>query len=316
MQISNSLKKVLEKESANLQINKLKNNAINISENYRSNNKKSISSKEDVLAYALSRMPATYCAVYSSLQQTLNQIKILPKSLLDVGAGTGSATFAAHELLTLERINCLEYQDEMIKMGKKLISYDIELNNKTTWKKFNFILDNIENKYDMVISSYVLNELTEEEQLKAVEKLWNATNNLLLIVDAGTPKNFQQMQKIRSYLLSQNANLIAPCTHSNNCPIKQNDWCHFTTRVERSKIHKILKQGESPFEDEKFTYLAFSKIENNHANSRVLRHPIYKPKVVDLELCTKNGEKKTVKITKSNENYKLARKVGTGDEFV
>lgn len=196
------------------------------------------------------------------------------------------------------------------------MSYNKELTRLTTWEKFNLLENKIKDKSDFVVSSYVLNELSEAEQLKAVEKLWNATNNLLLIVEPGTPKNYAQMQKIRSFLLSKNANLIAPCPHNKPCPIKANDWCHFTVRVERSKVHKMLKGADSPFEDEKFTYLAFSKLENTKVCSRVLRHPIYKPKIVELQLCTIKGENKSVKITKSNPNYKLARKVFTGDEFI
>lgn len=316
MQISENLKLALEKECENLHISTLKNNVKNISENYRSENKKSISLKQDILAYSLSRMPATFCAVFSSFKQVLNKIKILPKTLLDVGCGTGSATFAINNLIEMDKITCLENESEMLSLCKKLISFDENLTNITTFEKFNLITDEIKTKSDMVVASYVLNELSEEEQIKAVEKLWNSTNNILLIIEPGTPKNFREMQKIRTYLLNKNANLIAPCPHNKPCPIKENDWCHFTVRVERSKVHKQLKQADSPFEDEKFTYLAFSKLEKTETPSRVLRHPFYQPKLVTLDVCTNTAEKKTLKISKSNPNYKLARKVSTGDEFV
>lgn len=316
MEISKSLKEALTKECENIKIYNLKENAKNISENYKKDNKQSITKKNDVLAYALSRMPATYGAVYSSVSQTLKNLTIMPKTLVDVGAGTGSATFATYELLDLENITCLEYQPEMLKLGEKLIKNNDQLNLITKWQSFDLLKNEELPSADLLICSYVLNELPESEQLKIVQKLWNATNNLLIIIEPGTPYNFKQMNKIRSFLLKEQANLIAPCAHSKPCPIKQNDWCHFTVRVERTKTHKTLKSGESPFEDEKFTYLAFSKLEKINSKSRVLRHPFYKPKVVSLEICNNNGEKLNLNVTKSNENYKLARKLKCGDEFL
>src|ERR1700675_685829 len=57
-----------------------------------------IRSEADALAYALARMPATYAAVTASLN-ALREITphFAPKSLLDVGAGPGTATWAAAE---------------------------------------------------------------------------------------------------------------------------------------------------------------------------------------------------------------------------
>src|SRR6202012_100047 len=57
-----------------------------------------IRTKADALAYALARMPATYAAVAASLNALC---EITPdfahQSLLDVGAGPGTATWAAAE---------------------------------------------------------------------------------------------------------------------------------------------------------------------------------------------------------------------------
>src|SRR3981189_893788 len=57
-----------------------------------------IRTETDALAYALARMPATYAAVTASLN-ALREIApdFSPKSLLDVGAGPGTATWAAAE---------------------------------------------------------------------------------------------------------------------------------------------------------------------------------------------------------------------------
>src|ERR1700721_410719 len=57
-----------------------------------------IRTEADALAYARARMPATYAAVTASLN-ALREIRtdFAPNSLLDVGAGPGTATWAAAE---------------------------------------------------------------------------------------------------------------------------------------------------------------------------------------------------------------------------
>ena len=70
-----------------------------ISKTYRDGgNSGAIRSETDALAYALARMPATYAAVTASLN-ALREIRpdFAPNSLLDVGAGPGTASWAAAE---------------------------------------------------------------------------------------------------------------------------------------------------------------------------------------------------------------------------
>src|ERR1700733_8056098 len=72
-----------------------------ISRTYRDGgNSGAIRSEADALAYALARMPATYAAVTASLN-ALREIRpdFAPANLLDVGAGPGTATWAATEAL-------------------------------------------------------------------------------------------------------------------------------------------------------------------------------------------------------------------------
>src|SRR5258707_11992401 len=73
--------------------------AASISKTYRDGGGSgAIRSEADALAYALARMPATYAAVTASLN-ALVEIRpdFAPETLLDIGAGPGTATWAAAE---------------------------------------------------------------------------------------------------------------------------------------------------------------------------------------------------------------------------
>jgi ribosomal protein RSM22 (predicted rRNA methylase) len=69
-----------------------------------------LESAEDLAAYAAYRLPATYAAVYAALVQLDEQWPgEPPRSLLDVGAGPGTATWAAQAVWpTLQQALLLE----------------------------------------------------------------------------------------------------------------------------------------------------------------------------------------------------------------
>src|ERR1700688_4860390 len=93
------LKAALDEKLRGVSRNDAASRAALISKTYRDGgNSAAIRSEVDALAYALARMPATYAAVTASLN-ALREIApgFAPKSLLDVGAGPGTATWAATE---------------------------------------------------------------------------------------------------------------------------------------------------------------------------------------------------------------------------
>ena len=73
------------------------------------------------MAYAATRMPATFGAVYAALFAALTEADLSPKTLLDVGAGTGAACWAAAALCDFSRITCLERESAMKNLGQALM---------------------------------------------------------------------------------------------------------------------------------------------------------------------------------------------------
>ena len=128
MELPIELKEKIEQELSNISIKDLQKSAKEISEKYRDKtknkvNNRLITSKIDSIAYSASRMPATYAAVYNVLQHvkeilTNNEENL--KSILDVGAGTGSGSWAASSLFDLEEVTCIENEEYMKQIRKKI----------------------------------------------------------------------------------------------------------------------------------------------------------------------------------------------------
>lgn len=312
MDIPGQLKEEIEKITVN-EHTKIIEEAQSISKKYRENDgkgKKLVTKQSEAIAYAISRMPATYCAVYSALSQSLKSYKQDIETVLDIGAGTGAATWAVADLINAKQITCLERENEMRKMGSMLMNkYMPEIK----WKQFDLTKDEISEKADLVITSYVINELNQEDRQKALLRMWEATNGLLVIIEPGTPEGFLHILEAREMLLEKGANIVSPCTHNEKCPINKEDWCSFYTRVARSKMQKQAKNGELGYEDEKFSYIAFSKIPTEKPEAIILRHPQIFSGYVKVKLCTKNGIEEKTYSKKDKEIYKKIKKLDAGN---
>ena len=93
------LKAALDAKLEGLSRNDVAARAAVISKTYREGGNSSlIKSQTDALAYALARMPATYAAVSACLNALIEaRPDFAPQALLDVGAGPGTASWAAGE---------------------------------------------------------------------------------------------------------------------------------------------------------------------------------------------------------------------------
>lgn len=318
MAIPNELTEALnELMENNISFNEINYNAKEISKKYRANNNdgnRLVTSKEEAISYALSRMPATYESVLDCVNKIFENNDFEVNSVLDVGAGTGAATWALYNFFGKKEFSCFEREYEMACIGENLMKYSA-LFNIVNWKKFDVIKDSFEGTYDFVVVSYMMNELPKDQIKNVIEKLWSVTGKILLIIEPGTPNGFFNIKQIRKLLIKNGGNIIAPCPHKEECPLPDDDWCQFTCRVQRSKIHKILKDGNSPFEDEKYSYIAFSKNNCNNECNRILRHPIINKGYSEFKICSKDGIQNIKLSKKDGIVYKKAKKKSAGDNL-
>jgi ribosomal protein RSM22 (predicted rRNA methylase) len=136
----------------------------------------------------------------------------------------------------------------------------------------------------------------------------------LVIVEPGTPSGWMRILSARSLLLAKGAHVLAPCPHALACPLVAPDWCHFSRRVARSRIHREIKEADVPWEDEKFIYLAASRMPGKAAEARVIAPPRRASGRVDLKLCRSDGVAERRLVTRrEGEAYKRARRLDWGD---
>ena len=318
MEFPISLRLAVEAGAAAVPPGKLQKAAEGLTARYKTQSgqgKRLVTDKTDVLAYAAVRMPATFGAVSQALVWIKQLFPEPVRSVLDVGAGTGAGIWAADAVFdTLEEAVCLEREENMLALGKSLMQ-DADLPLSVRWIPGDMRDKLPDGKYDLVLAAYALNELTPSDRAAVLGALWAKTGKLLVLVEPGTPAAFSQLRTAREALLSLDAHILAPCPHGEACPMPEDDWCHFTCRVARSRLHKQLKGGDAPFEDEKFAYLAFSREAFPPAEARVLRHPRIDAGRIGLTLCACSGIEARTVTKKDKDAFKKARKADCGDMF-
>lgn len=268
------------------------------------------------LGYIATRMPATYAAIHASLAALRErQPEFTPKTLLDVGAGPGTVMWAAAETWpSLASATLLEASPAIRALGQRLAAASPMA---VDWRAVDVTRDppGIAGA-DLVTLGYVLDELGPEQRAALVERLWRLTAGALVIVEPGTTAGWQRILAARGQLIAAGANILAPCAHALACPVAQPDWCHFSARVARSRVHRLAKEAEAPWEDEKFIYLAASRMASAASAARVLSPPESASGRVRLKLCQPDGKLAHRLVTRrEGDVFKRARKRDWGDLF-
>jgi ribosomal protein RSM22 (predicted rRNA methylase) len=143
--------------------------------------------------------------------------------------------------------------------------------------------------------------------------LWERTRDTLLIVEPGTPPGYARIIALRAQLLANGAHVLAPCPHDDTCPLVAPDWCHFAQRLPRSRDHMLMKDADVPFEDEKFSYVALSRVQPGKRAARVLAQPHVGKAAVEAKLCTISGVTQASIPRRDKAAYAGARRWRWGD---
>lgn len=273
--------------------------------------------RADVAAYAAYRMPATFEAVHAALEAFAAGVPDwTPAGHIDVGGGTGAATWAVTATWPGDReVTVLDWSDPALALGRELAAANPSLMD-ARWQRVRIGQDLALPETDLVTVSYVLNELTPADRTALVDTA-AASAQAVVIVEAGTPAGYARVIEARDRLVAAGFRVAAPCPHSAACPIAPGeDWCHFSARVSRSSLHRKVKGGSLPYEDEKFSYVAATRLPATPAPTRVIRRPQIRKGQVLLDLCEPDERLTRRTVTKRHGDlYRAARDAAWGDPW-
>jgi ribosomal protein RSM22 (predicted rRNA methylase) len=260
----------------------------------------------DAAAYAVFRMPATYAALRAALGQvTAVDPRLRPRTVVDLGAGTGAALWAVRDVFGPgQTIRAIERDAAMVAVGRRLAPPGVE------WVRGD--LRGADMTADLSIAGYALGETSEPDSVVTAM----AAAETVLVVEPGTPRGYATVLAARDALVGAGMRVAAPCPQSGACPLAVPDWCHFSVRLLRTPALRHLKGGVLGYEDEKFSFVAATRTSVPAVPGRILRHPRRRGGHVVLRVCGADGTVTDPVVSRrAGAVYRAARKAQWGDAW-
>lgn len=246
------------------------------------------------LAYASARLPSTYAAIKHVLQRLVMSREgageWVPESMLDFGAGPGTAAWAARHIWPSSniRVTAIENSHSMANLGYEILDMCADgrearytddgvvagdtaqerVAMDVRWRPYFPRSKGALSKHDICIAAYSLNELNDSvERHHVLNKLIQSSQQYIVLIEPGTPHGFSIIEDSRTYVLKVSRKLgmpfhvVAPCPHDGACPLRgTKSWCHFSqrhTRTEEQRIAVKSLTGKAPRDTfaEKFSYV-------------------------------------------------------------
>jgi len=270
-----------------------------------------IAGRADALAYALARAPATFAVNDAALRRLADVWPdFAPATLLDVGAGPGTASWAARAHWPAIAITMIDANAALRDLAAHLLPGAAVLAGD---------IGHVAARADLVTASYVLAELPVDAAAQTARHLWQAADQALLLVEPGTPDGFARIRAARAALIADGAHIAAPCTHDNACPMrsdqnKVDDWCHFSQRLARSRDHMALKDAAVPFEDERYSYVIAIR-DKRSQGARILAPVLEQKPGLTFKLCDASGLRAHLVPARDRDETRRVRRKGWGDLF-
>src|SRR6185295_4249691 len=130
----------------------------------------------------LARLPATYAAVSAVLREVGAHCDFAPKTLTDIGAGPGTASWAATEMWpALGRVSMIDSSAVFLDMARKLAANSPHKVLAAAETKLGDVtrLSDVPSS-DLVIASYALAELNPVKLTSIAISLWRSCTGILV----------------------------------------------------------------------------------------------------------------------------------------
>ena len=263
-----------------------------LSQGYRDQNYQDLNLSQ-AIAYAQARMPATYNVIRYVLEKFKAKSEIFSE-VLDIGAGVGALKIALRDHET--NYEALEKSEAMRKVFRKLNCDEVKIYAED-FRKFHS-----EKRYQAVFAAYFVNEMKDKNA--NLKKIFELAEQYVFVVEPGTPNGYENIIEAKKVANALNWYSLLPCA-SMNCNLRDKDWCHFSIRVPRTKLHINLKNAILPYEDEKFCYAIFSKKETKFFNNKtIIKKPIKKSGHVIFDICSADGIQRIVRTDKASKKLR------------
>ena len=207
----------IEHELRGIAPSTLRRRVAELSDRYRSPGIRSdrmVSSREDVAAYLAYRMPATYAAVRAAMEMSKAGMGHWhPRSLIDIGAGTGAAVVAAIDTWTdISVVRLVEPEKTMLEASRSILRRStIDEDRELVLTASSIEQAQLrEDEADLIVSSYVINEIRPSQRAETIERLWHACSGLLVVVEPGTPAGYGNILEARQVLIEMGAGFLHP----------------------------------------------------------------------------------------------------------
>jgi ribosomal protein RSM22 (predicted rRNA methylase) len=277
-----------------------------------------IRDETDALAYALTRLPATYAATVSVLRGLCEEVPgFSPSNLVDAGCGLASASFAALEIWPdIASVELFDRSPQFLALAERLA----RASRHPALERARVVSADLRapprgEAADLVVASYALTEIDDDALPGVVDALWTRAGCALALIEPGTPRDYARLMTLRQRLIGAGARIALPCPHDRPCPLTAPDWCHFATRLARSRDHKLLKDADAPFEDEKFSYIVALRGLEPARRARIIAPPRPSKWGVGLRLCASGGIEETTIVKRDKASFNNIRKSAWGDAF-
>ncbi len=315
------LRQELEAELDAYSVTELGGAADRLSARYRSDQPATqpiLTSPLDCAAYLTTRMPATYAAARQVFDRLVaSRPDFQPRTLLDLGAGTGACTWAAADAfpslasshLVDASESALAAAQRMLKNSPVEVTHSADRLDRPGWATMTA-------DFDLVVGGFLLGELDAVTQAPLVLEMATAAP-VVVVVEPGTPAGYRRVLRARAALIAAGRHVLAPCPHESACPLEQTqDWCHFAVRLTRSIRHRQVKGAERGYEDEKYAYVVAGTQPPIGRSARILRHPQIRTGHIRMPICAIEPGIQDVTLSKRHrDEYRAARHARWGDPW-
>ena len=315
------LRQALEGELDGYTLRELAKAADLLSDRYRADQPAAqpiLASPLDSAAYLTTRMPATYAAARQVFDRLLAaHPDFQPRTLLDLGAGTGACTWAAADAFpSLESSHLVDASEPALAAAQRMLAHGpLEVTQSA---------DRLDRPggpalpagFDLAVCGYLLGELDAAAQDALIVEMVTAAPAVAL-VEPGTPAGYRRVLRARAALIAAGRHVLAPCPHESACPLEPTeDWCHFAVRLTRSIRHRQVKGVGRGYEDEKYAYVVAGTQPPGHRSGRILRHPQIRTGHVRMTVCaTEPGIQQMTVSKRLRDEYPAARHAHWGDPW-